>query len=119
MRFTTIITFLLPAVILAAPAVLEARAGEYCAPTSYTLTDFIYETKLNSASIAFKFKSTFADINGINDTVIDGADCNTGSISSIPNNNVCNVPDRKLLFDLRGPPDTAHYQITHTWVCNR
>jgi hypothetical protein len=117
MRFNTITTLLLPSVILAAPAALDARADDACAPTSYTLSDFRLVTSSSTATVDFNFKSTFANTTGIEDSVTSGANCYvTGA--SIPNNNVCDVADRKLLFDLRAPQDEARYQITHTWVCD-
>jgi hypothetical protein len=116
MRFTTITALLLPAVALAAPATVDVRA-EKCAPTSYTLSYYVLAVSGSSAYVNFNFESNFADTNGIEDSVITGANCNASG-SSIPNNNVCSAPDRKLLFDLRAPQDQAHYQITHTWICD-
>jgi hypothetical protein len=117
MRFITITSLLLPSVILAAPTALDARADESCAPISYTLSDFILATSSSAASVDFNFESTFANTSGIQDSVIGGANCYATGVS-IPNNNVCDVPDRKLLFDLRAAQDKARYQITHTWICN-
>ncbi|KAH7062851.1 hypothetical protein BKA63DRAFT_526599 [Paraphoma chrysanthemicola] len=116
MRFTTLITLLLPALALAAPASNDIRA-EKCAPTSYTLSDYILSTSGSSAYVNFNFKSNFADATGIQDSVITGSNCNASG-ATIPNGNVCSAPDRKLLFDLRAPQDQAHYQITHTWACD-
>ncbi|KAF2035158.1 hypersensitive response inducing protein 1 [Setomelanomma holmii] len=115
MRFT-IISLVLPALALAAPATFDVRA-EKCAPTSYTLSDYTLAISNTSAYVNFNFKSNFADTTGIDDSVITGANCNASG-SSIPNSNVCSTPNRKLLFDLRAPQDQAHYQITHTWVCD-
>lgn len=116
MRFSTITTVLLPSIALAAPTALQVRA-EPCAPTSYTLSDFTLETSSTHGEVNFNFKSTFADTTGIEDSLINGSTCH-GEGASVPNNNVCNAPDRKLLFDLRAEQNAARYQITHTWVCN-
>lgn len=116
MRFSTIITVLLPSIALAAPAALDVRA-DACAPISYTLSDFTLETSSSHGEVNFNFKSTFASTVGITDTVTEGSVCH-GEGDSVPNNNVCSAPDRKLLFDLRAAQDAARYQITHTWVCN-
>jgi hypothetical protein len=117
MRLITITALLLPSVILAAPVSLDARADESCAPTSYTLSDFTLTTSSSAASVDFNFRSSFANATGIEDSVTSGANCYATGVS-IPNNNVCDVADRKLLFDLRAAQDKARYQITHTWVCN-
>lgn len=116
MRFTSLTTFLLPATILALPNSLDARTDP-CAPTSYSLTDFTLVTSATSAYLNFNFKSSFANTANIEDSVITGSNCQASG-PSIPNNNACSAPNRNLLFDLRGPQDTAHYQITHTWKCN-
>ena len=116
MRFSTITTVLLPSIALAAPAALQVRA-EPCAPTLYTLSDFTLETSSSHGAVNFSFKSTFADGASIDDSVINGSTCH-GEGASVPNNNVCSAPDRKLLFDLRAEQNAARYQITHTWVCN-
>jgi hypothetical protein len=116
MRLSTI-TALLPTVILAAPTTLDIRADEPCAPTSYSLSDFTLEISSTAASVDFTFQSIFKDTSAIEDSVTTGANCHAEG-ASIPNNNVCDVADRKLLFDLRDRQDKAHYQITHTWICN-
>lgn len=116
MLFTTLATGLLATVALAAPTALEVRATS-CAPTSYTLTGFSLTTAAGFAAVDFDLKSTFADATGITDSVANGSHC-AAQGKTIPNSNACDAPARKLLFDLRGPQNTAHYQITHTWVCN-
>lgn len=117
MIFSTFIT-LLPVVALAAPTALQVRASESCAPTSYTVSDFSLSTSESTASVMFNFKSTFDAESNITDIVTTGATCSaTGD--SIPNNNECQVPARKLLFDLAGPQGSAKYRVTHFWVCNR
>jgi hypothetical protein len=116
MLFSTLTTVLFSSVALAAPAALEARA-ENCAPTTYTLSEFSAAFFDNFAAVDFTIKSSFADVNGIDDPVTGSSNCRAEG-ASIPNSNECNAPGRKLLFDLRGPQNTAHYQITHTWVCN-
>jgi hypothetical protein len=104
--------------VLAAPSPLGSRANDQCGPELYTLSDFSLVTSATAAYVNFNFESTFANGTGIIDAVINGVDCSAEG-SSIPNNNECRTPDRKLLFDLRGPEDQAYYQITHTWTCNR
>ncbi|KAF2824333.1 hypothetical protein CC86DRAFT_54283 [Ophiobolus disseminans] len=116
MLFTTITTLFLSSVAFAAPTALDARA-ENCAPTSYTISDFFLSTSSSHAVVSFHFQSTFADTTGIDDSVTNGSTCYAEG-ASIPNSNECSAPRRKLLFDLRGPQNTARYQITHTWVCN-
>lgn len=119
MRFTTALLAVLPAVAFTLPNDLTARQVEPCAPTGYTLSDFTLVTSSTSAYLNFNFKSTFANVGStvITDTVTTGSNCQADG-PRIPNNNVCSAPNRNLLFDLRGPQDTAHYQITHTWQCN-
>ncbi|KAL5119431.1 hypothetical protein ACEQ8H_002700 [Pleosporales sp. CAS-2024a] len=117
MLLPSFITLVLPALALPAPAILlGCAAAQSCAPTVYTLSNFTLST-LPAASVTFNFQSTFADSADIDDAVIAGAVCHAEG-TSIPNNNECNVPNRKLLFDLRAAQEEAHYQITHTWVCN-
>jgi hypothetical protein len=117
MLFITFFTLLLSAVTLAAPAAFKVRDGTSCAPTAYTLSDFALSISETTASVDFNFKSTFANVVDIDDVVMSGADCHVDG-ASMPNNNECDVEKRKLLFDLAGPQDTAHYHITHTWVCD-
>ncbi|KAH7359552.1 hypothetical protein BKA66DRAFT_427227 [Pyrenochaeta sp. MPI-SDFR-AT-0127] len=118
MRSTTLAAVLLPSVIFAAPSTLVARASdELCAPTSYTLSDYILVTSASSAYVNFNLKSAFADTTIITDAVIGGANC-VADGPTIPNSNECRVEGRRLLFDLRAPQDQAYYQITHTWICN-
>lgn len=118
MRFTPLTTLLLPSAILAASSNLVTRAGdELCAPTSYTLSDYVLVTSASSAYLNFNFKSAFADTTIVTDPVIGGASC-VADGSTIPNSNECRVNGRRLLFDLRAPQDQAYYQITHTWTCN-
>jgi hypothetical protein len=114
MRFTLLATLLLPSLILAAPT---PRATDPCAPTLYTLSAFTLTTSPTTASVAFTFQSSFASTLNISDAVTSGATC-SASGDSLPDNNVCDVADRKLLFDLRAPQTEARYQITHTWVCD-
>ncbi|KAH4024442.1 hypothetical protein HBI49_154590 [Parastagonospora nodorum] len=116
MIFSTIIT-LLPIVSLAAPAALQVRPSELCAPTSYALSKFVLSTSSATSSVAFSFQSVFAPGPNITDAVLSGATCSaTGN--PLPNNNECSVEERKLLFDLAGPPASAKYRITHTWTCD-
>jgi hypothetical protein len=118
MRLITLTTLFLPTAILAAPAPLSARAdNDPCAPTSYTLSAFTLTTSPSFASVAFTFTSSFASTLNISDAVVSGATC-SASGTSLPNNNVCDVADRKLLFDLRSAQEGARYQITHTWICD-
>lgn len=119
MRFFTTLLAVLPTVTFALPKDLTARQAEPCAPAGYTLSDFTLVTSPTSAYLNFNFKSTFAnaDYTVIIDTVTTGSNCQADG-PQIPNNNACSAPNRNLLFDLRGPQDTAHYQITHTWQCN-
>ncbi|KAH7382524.1 hypothetical protein DE146DRAFT_623258 [Phaeosphaeria sp. MPI-PUGE-AT-0046c] len=117
MRYSTIIIGLLSTIALAAPTALEVRA-EPCAPTSYTLSDFTLETSSTYGKVNFKFQSVFASATGIDDSVMTNGSVCHGEGSSVPNNNVCSAPDRKLLFDLRAEQNSPRYQITHTWVCN-
>jgi hypothetical protein len=118
MRFFILATVLLHSAVLAAPAVLEARTGEPCAPISYILSDYILVTSAKSGSVNFDLQSNFAPGAAIEDTVIRGANCKASGTPQLPNNNECGVLDRKLLFDLRATQEGARYQITHTWVCN-
>jgi hypothetical protein len=118
MRLTTLTSLLLPTTtILAAPAPLSVRATDPCAPTSYTLSAFTLTTSPSFASVAFTFTSSFASTLNISDAVVSGATC-SASGASLPNTNVCDVADRKLLFDLRSAQEGARYQITHTWACD-
>jgi hypothetical protein len=117
MRVSYLTTLLLPTVILAAPTILDTRADEPCAPTSYSLSDYTLDISSTAASVNFTLQSTFTDTTAIQDAVITGANCHAEG-ASIPNNNVCDVANRKLLFDLRDRQEKAHYQITHTWICN-
>lgn len=115
MRFFTVAAGLL-SVALAAPTTVEAEAAN-CAPSSYTISDFHINTSPGRSSVGFNFKSNYAGAYGIVDPVASGVLCAAAG-DVIPNNNACNAPERKLLFDLRASPEKARYQITHTWVCN-
>ncbi|KAF1913320.1 hypothetical protein BDU57DRAFT_351397 [Ampelomyces quisqualis] len=117
MRFSTIVTLLLPTAILAAPTVLEARAAESCAPSSYTLSKFNLQTSDTVGKVNFEFKSQFANATAVKDAIIKGVTCQAeGPV--LPNSgNVCGT-EFGLQFDLRAPQDKAHYQITHSWHCN-
>jgi hypothetical protein len=121
MKLITTIAVLLPTTIMASPSALTARAGdELCAPTLYTLSNYVLVTSDASAYLSFNFKSEFPSGTPAQDPVQSGFVCDAvGPV--IPNNNVCNingVKNRELLFDLRAPQDQSHYQITHTWACN-
>lgn len=104
-------------VAVASPAALNMRADEACTPTSYTISEYSLVTSPTSGSVHFTFQSAFASGATIVDSVQNGALC-SASDSSVPNSNECQVPSRRLLFDLRGPQEQAYYQITHTWSCN-
>ena len=118
MLFTTIATLLLAATAFAAPTAVESRADN-CAPTSYTIPDFWLSIAAGvGANVSFNVKSTFADMNGIEDAVTTGPLCHAEGRPTLPNSNACLVPFRRLLFELRAPQDKARYQITHTWICN-
>ncbi|KAF1940418.1 hypothetical protein EJ02DRAFT_229811 [Clathrospora elynae] len=117
MRFITILPSVFTTIALAAPFTIDTRADDNCTPISYTLTDYTLVTSPDSASVNFNLKSSFADGTGVEDAVQGGASCNASG-AQLPNNNVCDVADRRLLFDLRGPQDQAYYQVTHTWTCN-
>lgn len=104
-------------VAMASPAALNMRADQACTPTSYTVSEYTLVTSPTSGSVHFTFQSAFAPGATINDSVQSGAQC-SASDASIPNSNECQVPNRRLLFDLRGPQEQAYYQITHTWSCN-
>lgn len=119
MLFLTIVTTFISAIALAAPTSLEARAAS-CAPTSYTLSAYSLTAPtgpIGFARVEFNLKSNFADTAGIDDPVINGSHC-AAMGTPLPNSNECDVPGRKLLFDLRASQEKARYQITHTWVCN-
>lgn len=117
MRPTTLIHLVLAssAAAIATP-VVNVRDDAACAPTSYTISDYTLTTSPSSGTVAFTFKSNFSDSGDIVDTVQAGAYC-SASGASLPNANACEVPRRRLLFDLRGPQEQAYYQITHTWTC--
>jgi hypothetical protein len=116
MRSSTIISALFISVGLAAPT-LSIRADEECTPIAYQISDYELVTSSGSASVNFNFQSTFANASSVVDSVQNGAHC-TATGSTVPNSNECDVANRRLLFDLRGPQDQAYYQITHTWTCN-
>ncbi|KNG52218.1 hypersensitive response inducing protein 1 [Stemphylium lycopersici] len=117
MRPTTLIPLVLApcATAIATPAV-NARDDAACAPISYTISNYTLTTSPSSGTVAFTFKSNFSDSGDIIDAVQNGACC-SASGASVPNANACDVPGRRLLFDLRGPQEQAYYQITHTWTC--
>ncbi|KAF2125146.1 hypothetical protein P153DRAFT_370464 [Dothidotthia symphoricarpi CBS 119687] len=114
---TTILTFVFSSTILAAPTAIQARGDEQCTPESYTVSDYTLATSASSAYVSFNFKSKFANSTAVQDVVMNGANCQADG-PQLPNSNECNVADRKLLFDLRGPQQEGYYQITHTWSCN-
>ena len=116
MRFTSISVAVFASVVMAAPATLNVRGDEVCTPTSYTISDYILITSATSGSVDFTMTSSFS-VGDLDDQVQSGAHC-SASGASVPNANACQVPQRRLLFDLRGPQDQAYYQITHTWSCN-
>jgi hypothetical protein len=132
MLFKALITLLLTSIAFAAP-LLSTRAIEPCAPNLYTLSHFNLTTSPTSALVDFNFIALYPSNAGIEDPVSQlhnpysshtyfpqvmlGTKCHAEG-TTIPNNNVCSAPNRRLLFDLRGPEETAHYQITHTWKCN-
>ncbi|KAF1830031.1 hypothetical protein BDW02DRAFT_602027 [Decorospora gaudefroyi] len=115
MRFTTILSTIFASTALAAPS-MSTRSDEICTPISYTISDYTLTTSPGSSSVTFTMKSIFPADNPT-DPVQQGAHC-SGSGPTVPNNNVCAVANRRLLFDLRGPQEQAYYQITHTWSCN-
>jgi hypothetical protein len=117
MQLTNILLIVFSSATMASPATLSMRGDEACTPTAYTISDYTLVTSPTSASVDFTFKSTFSSADTINDSVQDGAHC-SASGSSVPNSNECQVANRRLLFDLRGPQEQAYYQITHTWSCN-
>jgi hypothetical protein len=121
MKFFNTIAIFFPAAITAAPSALTTRAGdELCAPTSYTLSDYVLVTSNASASVSFKFESEFALNAPTEDLVQDGLTCDASG-PVIPNTNECTATGgktRKVLFDLRAPQDQSRYQISHTWSCN-
>ncbi|KAI4616341.1 uncharacterized protein J4E87_008854 [Alternaria ethzedia] len=116
MRSSYSLAMAFAAVAVAAPASLAVRGDEGCIPVSYTISDYKLVTSATSGSVDFNFKSSFSG-GGNDDPVQNGVHCG-GSGASVPNNNECQVADRRLLFDLRGPQDQAYYQISHSWTCS-
>jgi hypothetical protein len=116
MRFTSILSAVFATAIMAAPTIVEIRGDETCAPVSYTISDYVLTTGPGTGSVDFNMKSFFSVDNNV-DPVQYGAHCHAAG-SSVPNSNECDVANRRLLFDLRGPQEQAYYQITHTWTCN-
>lgn len=116
MRTSYTLAMVFAAVAVAAPASLAVRGDEGCIPVSYTISDYKLVTSATSGSVDFNFKSFFS-VGGNDDPVQNGVHCG-GSGASVPNNNECQVADRRLLFDLRGPQDQAYYQISHSWTCS-
>jgi hypothetical protein len=117
MRLTSTLLAVFASVAMAVPATLIARDDAACTPSSYTVSDYTLTTSLTSGSVDFTFTSTFSSPDTITDLVQDGAHC-SASGPSVPNSNECEVANRRLLFDLRGPQEQAYYQITHMWSCN-
>jgi hypothetical protein len=117
MHFFGVLSMVFAAAAMAVPASLDVRNDEGCVPVSYTISDYKLVTSAIFGSVDFKLKAFFSTSGNINDPVQDGAHC-SGSGVSVPNNNECQVADRRLLFDLRGPQDQAYYQISHTWSCS-
>ncbi|CAI9636076.1 hypothetical protein GT037_001100 [Alternaria burnsii] len=117
MYFSNILPVAFTAAAIAAPTTMNGRGEEGCVPTSYTISDYKLVTSPTSGSVDFTFKSVFPTGSTIDDPVQVGAHC-SGSGTSVPNSNECQVANRRLLFDLRGPQDEAYYQITHSWTCS-
>lgn len=117
MYFSNILPVVFAAAAIAAPTTMNGRGEEGCVPTSYTISDYKLVTSPTSGRVDFKFKSVFPTGSTIDDPVQAGAHC-SGSGTSVPNSNECQVANRRLLFDLRGPQDEAYYQITHSWTCS-
>ncbi|KAF2850534.1 hypothetical protein T440DRAFT_396639 [Plenodomus tracheiphilus IPT5] len=109
-------TLLLSTTTFGLPSPLLPNAEDSCTPTSYTLSAYTLSISPTSAQVSFTLRSNFTNTSAIVDSVINGAQC-TAAGSVIPNNNECEVDNRKLLFDLRGPQEEAYYQISHTWAC--
>ncbi|KAF2684379.1 hypothetical protein K458DRAFT_338451 [Lentithecium fluviatile CBS 122367] len=122
MLFSTLTTFLLPAMALAAPASLSARQDTACAPTSYTITDFKYTTGASSSNptVHFGFKSVFSNPSIISDPSSGGAACDStgATLDSFPNETECSTGRANLMYDLRARVDQANFQIIHQWHCN-
>ncbi len=117
MRFSNILSVVFATAAMAVPASLESRGDETCVPVSYTISNYKLVTSSTSGSVDFTFQSIFPAGGGVDDPVQGGARC-SGSGASVPNSNECQVANRRLLFDLRGPQDQAYYQISHTWTCS-
>ncbi|CAG5145129.1 uncharacterized protein ALTATR162_LOCUS1658 [Alternaria atra] len=115
MLFSIILSAVFVTAAMTAPASLDGRGDEDCVPISYTISNYKLVTSPTSGSVDFTFKSFFPMAN-VDDPVQAGAHC-SGSGASVPNNNECQVSNRRLLFDLRGPQDQAYYQISHSWTC--
>ncbi|KAK1909786.1 hypothetical protein P3342_007958 [Pyrenophora teres f. teres] len=116
MRFTSTITAVFASAVIAAPATLNVRDDEICTPVSYTISDYTLTTSSTSGIVDFTFQSAFS-VRTLDDPVQSGAHCGASGVS-VPNSNECQVANRRLLFDLRGPQEQAYYQIMHTWSCN-
>ncbi|KAL1800649.1 hypothetical protein ACET3X_000991 [Alternaria dauci] len=116
MHFSIISSVVFAATAMAAPASIYSRSDEDCVPDSYTISDYTLITSPTSGSVEFTFTSSFSS-SIIDDPVQAGAHCSAAG-ASVPNNNECEVANRRLLFDLRGPQDQAYYQITHSWTCS-
>ncbi|USP74671.1 hypothetical protein yc1106_01945 [Curvularia clavata] len=117
MRLTSTLLAVFASIAMAVPATLITRDDAACTPSSYTISDYTLTTSPTSGSVDFTFTSAFSSSDTITDLVQDGAHCSAWG-PSVPNSNECQVANRRLLFDLRGPQDQAYYQITHTWSCN-
>ncbi|KAG9191867.1 hypothetical protein G6011_10601 [Alternaria panax] len=106
------VIFFFATVAMAAPDSFDSRGDEGCIPISYTISDY----KLGKSwLVEFAFKSIFPTDN-VDDSVQASTHCG-GSGVTVPNNNECQVSNRRLLFDLRGPQEQAYYQISHSWTC--
>ena len=117
MHLTSTLFSVFASAAMAVPAAFNIRDDDACAPASYTISDYTLTISPTSGSVDLNFKSTFPSPATITDAVQNGAHC-SASGASVPNSNECQVANRRLLFDLRGPQEQAYYQITHTWSCN-
>ncbi|KAF2019296.1 hypothetical protein BU24DRAFT_489288 [Aaosphaeria arxii CBS 175.79] len=116
-NLNTLTFLLLPSLALSSP--LLTRQTSPCAPTSYTITNYLYTTSPSSgATVHFTFQSHFPDPSLIQDAVSSPTSCDAKSPDgTIPNSNACTA-DRRLLFDLRGPQERGEWQVSHSWRCD-
>ncbi|KAF2002230.1 hypothetical protein P154DRAFT_521061 [Amniculicola lignicola CBS 123094] len=121
--FTLLLTPTLSTPVTGATGVTARQQSQPCAPLSYTISNYLYDSKVDGpARLLFVFKSEFRNtsIGIITDPAQEGSKCEVVSeTETLPMEGECSTGRGNLMFNIRGRvgQETGDLQIIHDWRC--